>query len=156
LRERLDDVPLLADYFVAVFNERLGRALVTEGIDQPALEALSRYQWPGNVRELSNAIEGAMTFGTESLIRSEDLPSSITHIQSSKPASLPDPPIMQPSTGVGTFAEVERNLIVRALETCDWNKVHAATLLKISRKKLYAKINKYQLEQPGLRRENQA
>jgi len=52
-----------------------------------------------------------------------------------------------PLSVLGTFADVERDLILRALKACDWNKVHAATMLKISRKKLYAKISKYQIEQ---------
>jgi two-component system, NtrC family, response regulator AtoC len=151
LRERLEDVPLLVEYFIALFNDRLGRSLVTEGIDPKALETLVRYEWPGNVRELSNAIEGAMTFGTEPLIRLEDLPSSITGVETLNPASSPVLPPPQPSAGVGTFAEIERDLILRALETCEWNKVHAAALLKISRKRLYAKINKYELEQLGER-----
>jgi DNA-binding NtrC family response regulator len=146
LRERLEDVPLLVEYFIALFNDRLGRSLVTEGIDQKALETLVRYEWPGNVRELSNAIESAMTFGTEPHIKVEDLPSSITRVEPLEPKPLPAP---EPSSGLGTFAEVERSLILRALEACEWNKVHAAALLKISRKRLYAKINKYELEVLG-------
>jgi DNA-binding NtrC family response regulator len=147
LRERREDIPLLVEHFIARFNQDLGRTV--GGIEQRALDALLQYQWPGNVRELSNAIEGAMTFGTEPLIRLEDLPSSITGVETLKPASSPVLPPPQTSAGVGTFAEVERDLIIRALETCEWNKVHAAALLKISRKKLYAKINKYELEQSG-------
>ena len=146
LRERLDDVPLLVDHFIALFNERLGRTIFTEGIEQPALDAMSRYQWPGNVRELANAVESAMTFGSEAMIRLEDLPPPISRIEMLKPSK---PALAQPPSGVGTFADVERDLILRALEACDWNKVHAAAMLKISRKKLYAKINKYQLESPG-------
>jgi two-component system, NtrC family, response regulator AtoC len=146
LRERLDDVPLLVDYFITLFNERLGRTILTEGIDRPALNAMSHYQWPGNVRELSNAVEGAMTFGIEALIRLEDLPPSISRIEMLKPSR---PAEVQPPGEIGTFAEVERDLILRALEACDWNKVHAAAMLKISRKKLYAKINKYQLGSPN-------
>jgi two-component system, NtrC family, response regulator AtoC len=146
LRERLEDVPLLVEYFIALFNDRLGRSLVTEGIDQKVLETLVRYEWPGNVRELSNAIEGAMTFGTGPLIKVEDLPSSITRDEPLEPTRSLAP---EPTSGLGTFAEVERGLILRALEACEWNKVHAAALLKISRKKLYAKINKYELEQLG-------
>lgn len=111
-------MPLLANYFIALFNERLGRTLITEGTDQQALDALSRYRWPGNVRELSNAIEGAMTFGTDPLIRLEDLPYSITRVEPLKPTSTPVPPSKRAAAGVGTFAEVERNLILRALETC--------------------------------------
>jgi DNA-binding NtrC family response regulator len=61
----------------------------------------------------------------------------------------PSKPVVPPPAGIGTFADVERDLILRALEVCDWNKVHAAAMLKISRKKLYAKINKYQLASPA-------
>jgi DNA-binding NtrC family response regulator len=152
LRERLDDVPLLVDHFIALFDQRLGRTIVTEGIDRPALDAMSRYQWPGNVRELANAVEGAMTFGTEPLIRLEDLPPSISRLEMQKPLW---PAVPQAPGGVGTLAEVERNLILRALEACKWNKVHAAAMLKISRKKLYAKINKYQLEPSSGRSEEE-
>ena len=143
LRDRLDDLPLLVDYFITLLNKRLGRGIETEGIEQSAMMALSRHTWPGNVRELANAIEGAMTFGTEPLIRLENLPPSVTQIE---PRSEPEP---RPASGPRTFAEVERDLILRALEACEWNKMHAATMLKISRKKLYAKINKYGLSSSG-------
>jgi DNA-binding NtrC family response regulator len=114
---------------------------------------MSCYEWPGNVRELANAIEGAMTFGTDTLIRFEDLPAPISRIE---PSSSTHPQRLQASgPALGTFAEVERDLIRRALETCEWNKVHAAAMLKISRKKLYAKIDKYRLERTGERTENE-
>ena len=145
LRDRLEDVPLLIDYFIGLFNERLGRDTVTVGIEEQALGPMSQYQWPGNVRELANAIESAMTFGTDPLIRLEDLPAPISRIEPTRRASpRPSPP----ASNLGTFADVERDLISRALEACEWNKVHAAAMLKISRKKLYAKISKYQLERP--------
>ena len=153
LRERLDDVPLLVDYFIALFNDRLGRNIVTTGIEEQALEAMSHYQWPGNVRELANAIESAMTFGTDALIGLEDLPPPISRIE---PLRRRGPNCRKtPVSGLGTFAEVERDLIWRALEACEWNKVHAAAMLKISRKKLYAKINKYQVERPGVKTEHE-
>jgi transcriptional regulator with PAS, ATPase and Fis domain len=143
LRDRLEDVPLLVDYFITLFNDRLGRNLVTDGIEQKALAAMSQHKWPGNVRELANSIEGAMTFGTERPIGLDDLPPSVTRIESSRPS------VPERAYGPGTFADVERNLILRALEACEWNKVHTAATLKISRKKLYAKIRKYQLESSG-------
>ena len=152
LRERLEDVPLLVDYFIALFNERLGRDLVTTGIEEQAVRAMGEYRWPGNVRELANAIESAMTFGSEALIRLEDLPSSISRVESLRRTSSRS---SGSAARVGTFAQVERDLISRALEACDWNKVHAAAMLKISRKKLYAKINKYQLERSGERTEEE-
>jgi DNA-binding NtrC family response regulator len=146
LRERLDDVPLLVEYFINLLNDRLGRNARTEGIEQRALGAMCQYRWPANVRELANALEGAMTFGPGARIRLEDLPSAVSRIESPAVAVAdPQPPAS------GTFAQVERRLILQALEISDWNKVHAAARLKISRKKLYAKINKYQLERPGER-----
>ena len=147
LRQRLDDVPLLVEYFIALFNDSLGRNIVTTGIEERALQAMSRYEWPGNVRQLANAIESAMTFGTDALIRLEDLPAPIIRIEPSLHANAQGPE--GSACGLGTFAEVERDLIRRALEACEWNKVHAAAMLKISRKKLYAKISKYQLERPA-------
>ena len=143
LRERLQDVPLLVEHFISVLNQRLGRSLVTDGVEQPALAAISAYSWPGNVRELANAIESAMTFGSSPLIAVDDLPPSITQGHSQPSRLSPQPPH---GPAPGTFAEAERDLILRALRACDWNKVHAAAMLKISRKKLYAKIHKYQLE----------
>lgn len=140
LRERLTDVPLLVEHFIALFNDRLGRSAPVEGLEQRALDAMCQYKWPGNVRELANTIEGAMTFGTSALIRLEDLPSAVNRVE-----PLNQPVAERPLRTLGTFAQVERDLILRALEASGWNKVHAAALLKISRKKLYAKISKYQL-----------
>ena len=82
-----------------------------------------------------------MTFGTDLLFRSEDLPSSVTRIEQRRPNSV-DRALEKTSS----FAETERNLILRALEANDWNKTRAAAMLEISRKKLYAKVKKYQLE----------
>jgi transcriptional regulator with PAS, ATPase and Fis domain len=143
LRERLSDIPLLVEHFISLFNQRLGKSRLTEGIEEPALAAMSSYKWPGNVRELANSIESAMTFGSRALIGVDDLPSSVMHAETQPARPSPQPPH---GPGPGTFAEAERDLILRALGACDWNKVHAAAILKISRKKLYAKINKYQLE----------
>jgi len=144
LRERLDDVPLLVDHFIGLFNERLGREITTEGIERQALGAMCQYGWRGNVRELANAVESAMTFGKGPLITIEDLPAAISRREPPTPVEIE----RSGEASTGTFADVERNLILRALEACEWNKVHAAAMLKISRKKLYAKISKYQLEPP--------
>jgi transcriptional regulator with PAS, ATPase and Fis domain len=143
LRERVEDVPALVAYFIAFFNDRLGKLTVTEGIEEAALDRMCEHRWPGNVRELANAIESAMTFGIGPLIRLQDLPSSVTLIDQRRSAAVPAPP----SNETASFAEVERNLIFRTLHTNEWNKAHAARMLKISRKRLYAKIEKYQLEQ---------
>jgi len=139
LRDRLDDIPLLVEHFTALFNEKLGRAQPVVGIEPEALAALQRHRWPGNVRELANAIESAFTFGRSAMIRMEDLPIAAARVEIA-------PEAKNGGAGVPSFAEVERDLIQRALESTEGNKVQAARLLRISRKKLYAKIEKYQLE----------
>ena len=140
LRDHLDDIPILVEHLIELFNAKRIRAVPVAGIDDEALDALRRYSWPGNVRELANAIESAFTFSRSSVIRAQDLPISITGAPPSEPV-LSD--IAEP---VGTFADAERVLIRRALESTGGNKVQTAKLLKISRKKLYAKIAKYNLE----------
>jgi transcriptional regulator with PAS, ATPase and Fis domain len=139
LRDRLEDVPLLVEHFMDLFNARLSRLSPVTGIEDEALQAMRRYTWPGNVRELANAIESAFTFSRSTVIRLQDLPQSITGGY-----AVPRSPI-DPSVPIGTFAETERAIIQRALESTEGNKVQAARLLKISRKKLYAKIAKYGL-----------
>ena len=138
LRDRPDDVPLLVQHFIDVFNSRRMRPVPVTGIEEDALQAMCRYQWPGNVRELANAIEGAFTFGRASVIRLLDLPATVSGNQ------VVGQPVA-PAFPIGSFADSERIIIERALESTGGNKVQAARLLKISRKKLYAKIAKYGL-----------
>jgi DNA-binding NtrC family response regulator len=140
LRERLDDVPLLVEHFTELFNEKSLRATPVAGIEPDALEAMRAFSWPGNVRELANAIEGAFTFGRSPTIRLEDLPRAIAGQRAAPP------PAYGADSKPGTFADAEREIIRRALESTEGNKARAAKMLKISRKKLYAKIAKYQLD----------
>ncbi|HVN64173.1 MAG TPA: sigma 54-interacting transcriptional regulator, partial [Candidatus Binataceae bacterium] len=139
LRERPEDVPLLVEHFIELFNEKMVRPVPVAGIDEDALDAMRRHNWPGNVRELANAVESAFTFGRGATIRLGDLPPEIA----GKHAQQQAPP---PNQAIGTFADAERDLIQRAIESTAGNKAQAAKLLKISRKKLYAKIAKYALE----------
>jgi len=139
LRERAEDIPLLVHHFIDLFNQKLVRPTQVGGIDDRALQALSEYAWPGNVRELSNAIEAAFIFGRTPTIELADLPPVISGTRAQRQEQLPN-------VAVGTFAEAERDIIARALEMAGGNKVHAARTLKISRKRLYAKIEKYSLE----------
>ncbi|HLI82092.1 MAG TPA: sigma-54 dependent transcriptional regulator [Candidatus Binataceae bacterium] len=139
LRERADDIPLLVDHFIDLFNQKLMRPTPITGIEESALDAMRSYSWPGNVRELSNMIEAAFIFGRTPMIELSNLPPAIG---GKRPASAQN----VTAAGVGSFAEAERNIIARALEIAGGNKVHAARTLKISRKRLYAKIEKYGLE----------
>jgi transcriptional regulator with PAS, ATPase and Fis domain len=137
LRERNEDIPLLVEHFITLFNERLRPAVPVLGIDGEALAALEAYSWPGNVRELANTIEAAFTFGRSETIRMSHLPPEISHQAPAKPVLHAGP--------LPTFADAERELVHRALAVTRGNKVQAAKLLRISRKKLYAKIGKYGL-----------
>jgi transcriptional regulator with PAS, ATPase and Fis domain len=143
LRERLDDIPRLVQYFIVSLQQGVGRSV--EGIEQRALDVLSKYSWPGNVRELSNAVEGAFTFGRDQLILLSDLPPGISASGGAQVKLAMRQVQAEHPSATGTFAETERALIARALKNNDGNKVHAAAELRISRKKLYAKIAKYGL-----------
>jgi transcriptional regulator with PAS, ATPase and Fis domain len=144
MRERQEDIPLLVEHFIAVFNKRFGRDVA--GIDPAALRAMAHYSWPGNVRELSNAIEGALTFGNCGTLRLEDIPPKIAagtdNDQHDGGGSASGGLAVRP---ISTLAEAEHDLIRRALESTGGNRLRAAKLLQISRKKLYAVIEKYSL-----------
>jgi DNA-binding NtrC family response regulator len=138
LRERLEDVRLLAEYFVERFNQQRVRPTPVVGIDREAIAKLAAHWWPGNVRELSNAIESASTFGRSATIELSDLPSSLVNRRPSiSPAVRPHVP---------SIAEVECDLIRRALEMTNGNLSETARILKISRKRVYAKIAMYNLK----------
>jgi transcriptional regulator with PAS, ATPase and Fis domain len=138
LRERPDDIPLLVEYFLTYFSERL--EIPRRTMPPEVLEVLTAYHWPGNIRELMNVIESIYTFGQSPLISQSDLPSTLTHTPQVTRGTGLSPALVPPS-----FVEAERELIARALLATAGNKLQAAKLLGISRKKLYAKIAKYNL-----------
>jgi two-component system, NtrC family, response regulator AtoC len=145
LREHADDVPLLVEHFTLFFNEKLQPRIAVQGVEEDALAALEEYPWPGNVRELSNSIAGAFTFGRSPMIRLQDLPAGVAGSRPERAAQSSEGAARKAAATLpsGSFAEAERELIARALKSTEGNKVAAAALLRISRKKLYAKIKKY-------------
>jgi DNA-binding NtrC family response regulator len=141
LRERLQDIPLLAEHFVRRFNQRLGMAVAPPG---PAeLEALAGYTWPGNIRELENVIERGVLLSEGSRLALDVLPG---------PTPAQPDPVAPASPGVGLkdfvrvhTAKLEKALIVRTLEQQGGNVTRAARRLEISRKSLQLKMKEYQL-----------
>jgi two-component system, NtrC family, response regulator HydG len=127
LRERKDDIPLLADHFLHKYSRAMNKRFTH--ISRPALDVLLNYGWPGNVRELENAIERAMVIGREPEIQAGDFP-----LQVSAP-----PPV---ACGLA-LEDVERGYILRVLEDCEWNQTRAAKVLGIDRVTLYNKIKKF-------------
>jgi DNA-binding NtrC family response regulator len=133
LRERPEDVPPLADHFLARFAASMGRK--PPSLSAGALEALTLYSWPGNVRELQNAIERAMVVCTRPVIEAGDLPLTVTATE--RQAEAP-----------GSLAEMERAHVTRVLEGQRWNISRAARVLGIDRVTLYNKIKRYGLRKP--------
>jgi transcriptional regulator with PAS, ATPase and Fis domain len=144
LRERREDIGLLAEHFIDRFNGRGLRRPPVAGFDDGAMAALRAYSWPGNVRELSNAIEGAFSFGRSATIGLSDLPAGVVN------GDRPIASARAVSPQGLSFAEVECDLIRRALEATNGNRSRAAKLLKISRKRLYAKMAKYELSETSI------
>jgi two-component system response regulator AtoC len=153
LRERREDIPLLADHFIAKFNERLRKQVIDMAPD--AIERLVAHQWPGNIRELENLMERTVLFCEGPQILVSDLPPEISHLQ---PVALPTtvvapPEAAGPTPAAGSLKEavraqterVERELIQRALDETGGNVTQAARKLKISRKSLQTKMKEFGL-----------
>ncbi len=134
LRERQEDVPLLAKHFLADYTRSMNRKPMEFSAD--ATEALKNYSWPGNVRELQNAIERAVVVGKPPQVKAEDLPLRVTD----KPSSIP---------ARGTLAEVEKAHILSVLEANQWNITKSAQILEVDRGTLYNKIKHYGLTRPS-------
>jgi len=142
LRERRDDIPLLAEHFLANFSREMGKAVAK--ISSGAMARLSHYAWPGNVRELENAIERAVALETTPAILVERLPESLQ----SPPTGLP-----APATGGGRLIEgfnldahiraIEKDLLSEALDRAAGDRAEAARLLGITPRALRYLLSKY-------------
>jgi DNA-binding NtrC family response regulator len=141
LRERPEDIAVLTEHFMRLFNARLGRRVVS--VEPDALEALVRYRWPGNVRELRNAIESGVILSDGRSIRRRDLPA---HVLAGELAATPPEPA-RPAAGAdarfATLAEVERRHIENVLAAMHGHRERTAKVLGIATKTLYRKLREY-------------
>jgi transcriptional regulator with PAS, ATPase and Fis domain len=144
LRERPDDVLLLAQTFLEELGRTMGRPAA--GISRDAREWLLAYHWPGNVRELRNAIERAILLCDGGLITREHLPAAVGRPEPARAdlVVLGDSAAPLPTGGVD-LEDVERSFIERALQTARGNKSKAARLLGLTRAQLYSRLEKYSL-----------
>ena len=135
LRERKEDIPVLAAAFLKEFSEENGRDLA--GMDPKTRNALYNYPWPGNVRELRNCIESAVVMSKGNVITLEDLPPTITSESEGNYIKI----------GIGTsLAEAEKTIIRSTLHSNSGNKSRTAEILGIGRKTLHRKIAEYGIE----------
>ena len=137
LRERREDIPLLAGAFLLRFSSDMGRKV--EGLSGEAIELLLRHDFPGNVRELENAIERACILTDSSLLQPRDF--DFIASRSKVPAS--------PGGGAVTLEEMEKRVIIEALGRNANHRERTATELGITRRTLLNKINEYKLEGMG-------
>ncbi|HSR54566.1 MAG TPA: sigma-54 dependent transcriptional regulator [Acidobacteriota bacterium] len=134
LRERGDDMELLADYFAERFSERY--KVPKSRLASQALEHMRRYTWPGNVRELRNAMERAVVLAKGEDIEVENLPPSVRN--------LDEPVSVEVGFPVGTtIADAEKALILKTLESTGNNKQRASELLGVDVKTVRNKLHKY-------------
>ncbi len=141
LRERIEDIPLLVNYFIHKFNESYKKQI--SGIRREAEDLMRRYNWPGNVRELKNVIERIAILENQTLIEPEHLPEEIVMSEYESTA-----PFAIPSGGV-TIEEMEKCYIREALRKSHGNQCQAARLLGMTRHTL-----RYRMEKFGLSSEN--
>jgi DNA-binding NtrC family response regulator len=133
LRERPEDMALLADYLIEQISRLQGIPL--HGISTSALNRLLQHDWPGNVRELANVLERALLMSDGDILESDNLDQVMPKVK----ASLV--PSMANALGIAeVVAQAERQAILSALRICLGNKAQAARLLGISRAALYEKI----------------
>jgi DNA-binding NtrC family response regulator len=135
LREKRNDIPLLAQHFLRHFATEQGKDIAEFSVE--AMRLLMDHSWPGNVRELENSIEHAAVLAKERRIEPVHLPSAL-HKDFASPLT-PKPP---------TIREHEARLLQEAMEECGWNKKEAANRLGISRSTLYEKLRKYRIALP--------
>ena len=139
LRERKNDLPLLATAFLKEFAEENGKKVTT--LERAALDALMNYSWPGNVRELRTAIEHAVVLSRGETIGLRDLPQNV---RLGDDKELNERDVFNASNL--TVKEAEKELIIRALKECHSNRSEAAKKLGMSRRTLHRKLHVYQLE----------
>ncbi len=140
LRERTEDIPLLARCLLRRINSKLNTS-VTD-IAPPAMSLLIQHAWPGNVRELENTLERAMIMADRETVGPEDLPLNVRDQNDSKDTAGP----FHGYSLKEAAERMERQLISRALDATDGNKSRAMELLEISYPSLLSKIKKYGLE----------
>src|SRR5215472_1405514 len=143
LRERREDVPLLANFFLARSSQRCERRVL--GISAEARESLQLYDWPGNVRELENAIERAVVLGTDSEIQMNDLPETIWEAAPAAPGSL---------TYHAALRDAKEKIVSQALEITGGNIAEAARRLGVHVTYLHRLMRTFKMKSPAADRDS--
>ena len=135
LRERSDDIPLLTEHFMRVFNKKFKKNI--EGVADNVMNVFMHYSWPGNIRELEHVIEHAFVICRSEIITLEHLPDELQEVEKNKKMISGESYAQKPDD------------ILRALDATGWNKSKAARKLGMSRPTLYTKIKEFKLVEPA-------
>ena len=135
LRERVDDIPLLVQYFA----RKTGQERIP--VSAEAMELLRQYSWPGNVRELKNVVERAMVLASKEGITAECLPPEVSNKVTNARIVVAKPPVQ----GTASLADLEKEQILATLDKVNWHRGKAASLLGITPKTLYRKLRSYNI-----------
>lgn len=150
LRERISDIPLLANSFLKHFRKEAGREIL--GFTPSAVAAMQRYNWPGNVRELENTVERAVILCRRPQIDVDDLNEVVQQFESPRTENRPagttaaEEYFSKPMPLATALETPERKIIEEALKRNNWNRQSTATELNINRTTLYKKMRKYRLD----------
>jgi len=139
LRARPGDLPLLVNYYVDAYNQEFRKRV--RGVEPNAMEALKSYGWPGNVRELRNVVERAMLLADGQTLTLGDFP-----VAAASPVKLTEQ-VDLPAAGID-LEQLERSLVVQALERSGWNQTKAAGMLGLNRDQIRYRVEKFKLEKP--------
>lgn len=148
LRDRLSDIPLLADHFLKHYRGELKKDV--NAFTDACLQTLQRYNWPGNVRELENVVERAVVLTRRRHIDTDDLPEHLLELVSTAPAAAEG--VYRPTSLKKALEEPERLIIEQALRSNNWNRQLTAQILEINRTTLYKKMKRYGLEEDPAKR----
>jgi DNA-binding NtrC family response regulator len=137
LRERADDIPRLVAFYLDVYNTEFKKKI--HGVTPAAMEQIKRHPWPGNIRELRNAIERAMLLSDGPMLDTTDFSAGgAVSVRLGDTVELP--------AGGIDLDQLERSLVVQALERTGWNQTKAASLLGLNRDQIRYRVEKFQLE----------
>jgi DNA-binding NtrC family response regulator len=145
LRQKREDIPLLFEHFMHKFNKEFNKQI--KHVSLEAMELLMKYSWPGNIRELENVLQRAIVLAEKDQITKKDLPFYIQCLDDEVKVKTESVDFSKSliETVKDIVDDVEKQIILKALEKTNWNRTEAAKILKISRKSLFNKMKKCSL-----------
>ena len=147
LRDRREDIPLLAAHFLDRISREHGRKFT---LSDEVLRTMLRYDWPGNVRELENSVERACALSSGPILHLGDMPTQLQNqgLEAWRTTAVGEPAPQTAEPEVKTLAELERDAILNAIRTLNGDKLQAARLLGIGKTTLYRKLKEYGIADP--------